>query len=288
MAAALRASASVARRHQAYAMVLAHSYLEGTLPFLKDLLCKDKVATVELVKDRAAQAAAANDLRTLYSCKRQLAGWVPRPVPAVLLEDGTHAASPEEARKMWQRYFLKDIFKGAEVVDVNNIAASTRSRQSQRWWQGPIDMAVLDPAFLPALEGIQTFAKKRKPSKSHGGDGIPGEIIMYSKGIFAHILWPLFLKSTARLEEPPKNKGGSVFELFMARVPTPFARTAGGSSLVTTPRRPSTSPPGACSRPTPSSTPRAPSSARSRAGVQTWRCSTCGSWPSGLGSNCSP
>ena len=73
-----------------------------------------------------------------------------------------------------------------------------------------------DRACLPTLSEITAIMRKGKCRRGHGEDGLPAELFAAFPEELGRMMWPLWLKATARIEEPLAWKGGMLAELMKA------------------------------------------------------------------------
>ena len=88
---------------------IALSTLESRQSLVRLAIRGDRVQWIVNIAKQAADAAAANDTRTLHSLVKSLAGFKQRPAAAVRKKDGTLTCDDREADQRWLEHF-KELF----------------------------------------------------------------------------------------------------------------------------------------------------------------------------------
>ena len=126
-----------------------------------------------------------------------------RALPAVMLEDGTLATTPEEANDRWIRHFSA-IEGGARCTPEGMFGA-----RRQRLLCGR-EAVHLQPGELPSRIALEHACLRNPTAKAMGPDLVPGELLKYGAGEVSLPLYQLTLKMALRLEEPLMWKGGTL------------------------------------------------------------------------------
>ena len=179
-------------------------------PAFRQSLRRDKG---QYLSEVAAQAAVANTkdvvrrLRPLLGPPRRRQRGAAS-LPAVRLEDGTLATSPEEADARWLRHFSAAEHGGP--IDPEALVDRCFSRQKTL----DLDAFDVDGYDLPSQVDLETAFRLAQPGRASGNDGMPPDILHYFPGPVAKIFYPILLKIAFRLQEPLQFKGGSVSHIY--------------------------------------------------------------------------
>ena len=163
----------------------------------------------DLAKD-AQVAAEANNTTELYRIVKQITPKSKRPPPRLEMEDGTIAATPLQARKRWQRFFVDKL--GGHITTFEILLQKVLDRQVT------VDVSedglALDVKYVPAFQEMVEVFKLAKPRKGHGEDTLPYELSLACPEVLAYAIYPVWLKLFLRLEHPLTWKGGMLAELY--------------------------------------------------------------------------
>ena len=130
------------------------------------------------------------------------------PLPAVRLEDGTLATSPDEADARWLRHFSAAEHGGP----IDPEALVDRCFRRQKAFD--LDAFDVDGTDLPSQVDLETAFRLAQPGRASGNDGMPPDILHHFPGPAAKIVYPILLKVAFRLQEPLQFKGGSVSHIY--------------------------------------------------------------------------
>ena len=128
-----------------------------------------------------------------------------KPLPMILLEDGTLAQDYDQMRQRWQQHFA-DI-ELAEILPHDQITQAIRTARAQ-----PNLMQKL--CDLPSLFDTETLCLAMRATAAAGPDGIAPRLFTMLAPQVARLLAPLNFKIAATTTEPISFKESSQFELF--------------------------------------------------------------------------
>ena len=179
-------------------------------PAFRQSLRRDKGQYLSEVAAQAAVTQTKDVVRRLRPLlgppRRKQRGAAP--LPAVRLEDGTFATSPEEADARWLRHFSAAEHGGPidpeELID--------RCFRRQRAFD--LDAFDVDGHDLPSQVDLETAFRFAQPGRASGNDGMPPDILHHFPGPVAKLFYPILLKVAFRLQEPLQFKGGSVSHIY--------------------------------------------------------------------------
>ena len=179
-------------------------------PLFRRSLRQDKSRYLSEVAQEAATSATKDVVQRLRPLlgppRRKQRGAAP--LPALRLEDGTLAATPEEAEARWLRHFSAAEFGGPVHPQVLIDRCYLR--------QGSSDLDALDVACqdLPSRCELEHAFRMAKPGRATGSDSVPPDLLHYMAGPMARVFYPILLKVAFRLQEPLHFKGGSIRHLW--------------------------------------------------------------------------
>ena len=163
-------------------------------------------------------AAAAGDLpvrdvvqklRPLLRCSGRKQGFR-RALPAVLLESGQLAASPEEAVERWVRHF--SAIEGGTVC-TEGLVEQRRARLRD----GNRESVDILPGEIPNRVELERALQQTACHKACGPDGVPGELLKFGHGCISKCLYQLLLKLTVRNDEATIMKGGLQYHIWKGK-----------------------------------------------------------------------
>ena len=127
-----------------------------------------------------------------------------QPLPAVRLENGTLASTPQARADRWTAYFSAQ--EAGEVISLEDYAGhfhdSTLDPTPEGW--------VFDPLALPDLFELEQQVLGLPFDKAAGPDGVTGELLRVQPAITSQWLYPLYLKTAMCLQEPTTWRGGAL------------------------------------------------------------------------------
>ena len=171
---------------------------------------KDRKAYLEQVAEAAAKAEEVHDTAALFQCARRLMPFKPRPPPAIRLEDGSLAKSPEDHRHRWQGYFTKLLC--GKVVEADGFVMEQARRQMERSgnWAGLEESL----KYLPTPAELAHDLALAKVGKAAGIDGLMAEVYRLAPRAFADLFGAVVFKTAAFGQHPIQWKGGALQEIF--------------------------------------------------------------------------
>ena len=163
------------------------------------------------VSVRAAAAHTAKDSKKLNACRRELCP-KPRQRPQMVkLENGSLTSTPLDARKRWQSYFCEKMC--GEVTSFEQMLSDNTDTQCAAFVNLASKHTTIDLDDLPTLMQTVRLLFTSPTGKGHGEDALCGELFKAAVFEIAELLWPLFLKTLVRVQEPLQWKGGICSEL---------------------------------------------------------------------------
>ena len=99
---------------------------------------------------------------------------------------------------------------GSTVPPSVLLAMCTEHQASRPVAEGELPLSL---HITPTSTDVLSILRTSKSNKGHGEDSLPGELFRHAAAALAERLWPLWLKSTLRLQQPLAWKGGMISEL---------------------------------------------------------------------------
>ena len=90
----------------------------------------------------------------------------------VLMLDGTPSASTVQRAQIWQHYFATKVFIDAQVLKVEDIAVTTRTRQMERWNDPLFATEEADIYFCASVQFLEMLPEN-KCGETTGGIWTP-------------------------------------------------------------------------------------------------------------------
>ncbi|CAE7526831.1 unnamed protein product [Symbiodinium sp. CCMP2592] len=179
----------------------------------------DRIGDIVWENEHVATSACSLATRDVVAKLRPLVGPPrrkqrgPAPLPAVLLEDGTHAATPDAADERWLRHF-SSIEHGGPVIPEEHITHCL-SRQDA------VDTSDLEVvlAELPSRFELEDAMRRSQVGRAAGNDQLPAEVWKCQAPVLSAVLYPIMLKTALRLTEPLQMKGGTMHKIWKAKGP---------------------------------------------------------------------
>ncbi|OLQ12453.1 hypothetical protein AK812_SmicGene3619 [Symbiodinium microadriaticum] len=137
----------------------------------------------------------------------------PAPLPALVLENGEFAATPEEADARWLRHFSAAEQGGP--IEPDKMIQRCFNRQAT----ADLEMLEVSARDLPTLWELECALRDSKPGRAAGNDGIPPDILHKYAGQLSTALYPILLKIAFRLQEPLQFKGGTMRHIWKSKGP---------------------------------------------------------------------
>ena len=135
-----------------------------------------------------------------------------RPLPQVMLEDGSFAADEQAVADRWLEHFAS--VESAEVVPREALAEIVLSHREERHMAKHV---CSQGGFIPTLAEWERSLRKTKLRKAPGPDGIRGELLRLDVPSIAEATYSLILKTSLRGQEPLRFKGGILAALYKGR-----------------------------------------------------------------------
>ena len=130
------------------------------------------------------------------------------PLPALALEDGSMASTPEEADARWLRHF-SSIERGGPISPAAYVESCIgRQREAN------LEMLEVCQADLPSKCDLEHAMRSARLGRACGNDSFPADILHGHAGSMAALFYPVLLKTAYRLQEPIQFKGGTVKHLW--------------------------------------------------------------------------
>ena len=136
----------------------------------------------------------------------------PQPLPAVAMQDGSLAKSPEEAAERW-RQFSQELHCGKPVSFEELIAKADSTQAAYQHVPRSI-------AAVPTKAELGRVFAALPPCRAHGSDGISPAIVKKFGNVFLDLFHPVVVKSSLRINEPIQWRGG-----VLAHFPKPKGKT---------------------------------------------------------------
>ena len=124
----------------------------------------------------------------------------------IALEDGSIAATPQQATERWRRHFAG--MEGGSVV--------TRQSLLQQVSE-PSEQISMDLQQIPSLFELEKQLRASRTQRAMGPDNIPGELLHFAPQYLAHVLWPLYIKQSLTISEAIQYKGGRLVSAYKRR-----------------------------------------------------------------------
>ncbi|CAE7221510.1 unnamed protein product [Symbiodinium microadriaticum] len=135
------------------------------------------------------------------------------PLPALVLENGEFAATPEEADARWLRHFSA-AEQGGPIEPDKMI-----QRCFNRQYEADLETFEVSARDIPTLWELESALRASKPGRAAGNDGIPPDILHKYAGQLSTALYPILLKIAFRLQEPLQFKGGTMRHIWKSKGP---------------------------------------------------------------------
>ncbi len=174
--------------------------LKATTPQLRALLKADKANHTQAVQTEIEAAAERNDPKAMFKSIKKLRKFVPRPLPAIALADGTLADCPQAVIHRWREFThqlhhadLVEPHAVVEILDQCTKAFIHVERQADQ---------------IPTLHELTTVYRKAVAGRAFGEDGLPPELFKAFAPALADAYHPLTTKASLALTEPVQWRGG--------------------------------------------------------------------------------
>ena len=135
------------------------------------------------------------------------------PLPALVLENGDFAATPDEADARWLRHFSA-AERGGPIEPDQMI-----QRCFNRQCGADLEALEVSARDIPTLWELESALRASKPGRAAGNDGIPPDILHRYAGQLSTALYPILLKIAFRLQEPLQFKGGTMRHIWKSKGP---------------------------------------------------------------------
>ena len=168
----------------------------------------DKRRYVTCVAERAQSAAARGDNKELYNCVKSLKPKKPGAGVTIRMEDGTCAATPQEARQRWQDHFVQLL--RADVTTFAELAEEQWKLRDSLHIKSAIEL-------LPSPDHVTDIIATCKNGKAVGEDCLPAELLRAAPQQVLRLLYPLLQKIFMWVHVPLKWKGGVWQELYKGK-----------------------------------------------------------------------
>ncbi|CAE7455880.1 unnamed protein product [Symbiodinium sp. CCMP2592] len=166
-----------------------------------------------------AKASEDSSTQSIVKRLRTLTGGPKRkqrertPLPAVERQDGTLAATDEEARQCWLEHFAS-IEAGSQSSPCE-IVRECLHRQAGK----SLDDYTVTHLDAPTLGDLEWALRSTATDRAYGLDGLPGELLHYCAPLLARPVFQLQLKSLLTLAEPIQHKGGVLHCVYKRKGP---------------------------------------------------------------------
>ena len=173
----------------------------------------DRRLYLEGVKAGVAQQDIKNPkelfaaLRRAFPCMRSSRKGGFKPLPQLLLEDGTPASTQEERLQRWRSFFAEQE-AGFPVTDAQYVVEFQAQKDLHTGRPTTFDWQA-----LPTLREIEALLHQQRRGKACGNDGITPELLCLDVPLSARRFLPILAKTTLRVHEPSAFRGGSLMTL---------------------------------------------------------------------------
>ena len=163
----------------------------------QDVACQD-------IKNSKELFAA---LRRAFPCTRSARRGGLKPLPQLLMADGSPAVTREERMQRWRSFFAEQE-AGFEVTDDQYVLELSAQKQLQA------DRAsVFDWQIVPTLRETEALIHQQRKGKACGNDGVTPELLRLDVAGAARRFLPVMAKTVLRVHEPSAFRGGSLMTL---------------------------------------------------------------------------
>ena len=198
-------------------LVWSHGLLGGVL---RAHLWRDRRACVEEAAKEVGRAFRDSRVADGHAGLRRIRGACPgskcrfsSSSAAVLMSDGTVAASYEAGRALWLEHFAEQelavVLRPAELAE--SFHEQLAMRAPREWAEGEGGCAA------PTLAELEAGFRRAHKGRAPGLDGIPDDLLAVLPCEMARVWHPLMVKMTIRVQEPLAFKGGRFAELFKGK-----------------------------------------------------------------------
>ena len=198
-------------------LVWSHGLLGGVL---RAHLWRDRRACVEEAAKEVGRAFRDSRVADGHAGLRRIRGACPgskcrfsSSSAAVLMSDGTVAASYEAGRARWLEHFAEQelavVLRPAELAE--SFHEQLAMRVPRDWAEGAGGCAA------PTLAKLEAGFRRAHKGRAPGLDGIPDDLLAVLPCEMARVWHPLMVKMTIRVQEPLAFKGGRFAELFKGK-----------------------------------------------------------------------
>ncbi|CAE7537022.1 unnamed protein product, partial [Symbiodinium sp. CCMP2592] len=170
------------------------------------------ICTVAKASEESSTQSIVNRLRTLTGGPKRKQR-ERTPLPAVERQDGTLAATDEEARQCWLDHFAS-IEAGSQSSPCE-IVRECLHRQAGK----SLDDYTVTHLDAPTLGDLEWALRSTATDRAYGLDGLPGELLHYCAPLLARPVFQLQLKSLLTLAEPVQHKGGVLHCVYKRKGP---------------------------------------------------------------------
>ena len=161
--------------------------------WLEQLASSADSLSVKDVVTRLRPLMRANGRKT--GCRRAL--------PAVMLEDGSVAATPQQARDRWIRHFAG--IEGGQRKEPEELLVERREQMRRK--KEPVHIG---EGEIPSRVEIEQICLGTATGKAVGPDGLLGELLKLGAGHVSKPIYQLVLKMALKRQEPLLLKGGTL------------------------------------------------------------------------------
>ena len=127
-----------------------------------------------------------------------------KPLPSLLLADGTRAASFEDRNEGWRAHFAMQE-AGDKIAPADYTAHFFTYRRKPAW--------SFDVSVVPSLRQIETVIHSLQTHKAVGSDSVSAELLRTDVPAASRQLLPVLAKAAIRVFEPVAFRGGDLFLL---------------------------------------------------------------------------
>jgi len=168
---------------------------------LRRFLKEDRQLYLDDILNQTQENLVKGDLERAYSMLRLLKPFSASPVPNLIKNDGSVAATAEEVANEWARHYTTR--HAGRLVDQQDITAEAIG------FHDAVDDCPREIEAVPTLTTVTKLFRRTKPRKAMGEDQLPPEIFACLSDECAAIFWPIMVEAFLRCYEPVAWRGAT-------------------------------------------------------------------------------